>query len=425
MLIARSPLLVALLIGAALAGVACADLAGAGLAHAGEPGPIDFAPLVAGNTAFAGDLYGFLKAREGNLFLSPYSIAVALAMAREGAAGRTRAQMDAVLHLPQSGATEAFGALADELEPPLIYGGDPSTQQQVPAYELATANALWGQEDLIFAVDFLRRLETAFGAGLSRVDFRDTEQARAIINAWVERETHEKIRNIVPSGLPTSDTRLVLVNAIYFKAAWLEPFNEHSTADMPFIVAADQTVTAATMQRTGEYRYGEVDDLQILELPYRGRDTSLIVVLPRATDGLPDVESRLDAAQFSRWSKSLQTRRVAVSLPKFTFTSSVRLEEALQAMGMRDAFNKGIADFSGMTTEERLFISAVLHKAFVAVDEAGTEAAAATAVMMMTTSVPPPVEPVTFRADHPFLFFIQHRPTGTVLFLGRVVDPTR
>lgn len=393
------------------------------VAFAGEPAE-DAAPLVSGNTSFACDLYARLQARDGNLFFSPYSISACLAMTREGARGDTATEMDAVFHFPARGMGEGFHHLDEALEPPTVTDGWGQNAKEVSAYELTVANRLWGQQGYTFRKPFLDRLAEVYGASLAEVDFHHPVAVRAAINGWIEKETHDKIKDMIPEGLPTTDTRLVLANAVYFKSQWKDPFRERATVDAPFHCPGAADVEARMMRRVGRYGYGAADGVQILEMPYRGREMSMVVVLPRATDGLEAVEAKLTPETLAGWLGGLESVKVDVTFPRFKFTSGFDLTGTLREMGMADAFSLAKANFSGMTVEEPLFIGVVLHKAFVAVDEKGTEAAAATIVGMRAGAAAPTASPVVFKADHPFLFLIRHRETGTILFVGRVVDPT-
>ena len=381
--------------------------------------------LAAGNTRFALALYGGLCGKKGNLFVSPYSISAALAMTRQGARGETARQMDEVLHFPADCAA-AFGKLDAALEAPEVSVYRDGKSVREPAYAFSVANALWMQQGYPLLPAFLDSMKDAFGAGLERTDFGQTEAARSQINEWVEKETRERIRDLVPEGAITPLTRLVLANAIYLKAGWADPFKKAATKDEPFRLAAGGgTVDVPLMRRTGRYRYAEADGLQVLELPYRGNALSMVVLLPAKVDGLPAVEDALDAEHLAAWLGALASTQVEVHLPRFEVTQGLNLNEVLAGLGMKDAFSAQDADFSGMTEAERLSIGAVIHKAFVAVDEVGTEAAAATAVAMLGMGAPVrQPDPVVFRADRPFLFLIRHAATGTVLFLGRLVDPS-
>ena len=403
---------------AILVAAACAAARGSdGPADAGEAGAMEAArSLVDGNTAFALRLYDRLRGGEANLFFSPHSISTALAMAYAGAAGATAEQMAETLAfaLPPWELHGAFAALEAELRQGSAAG----------AYELRAANALWAQKDFAFLDSYLDLLRKTYGAPLRLVDFmRETEQARRAINAWVEETTNDKIQDLFTPGVLDEITRLVLVNAIYFRGFWEAKFDAEATRDAPFTLPGGETADVPMMHREDAFAYAETAAAQILELPYRGGDLSMVVVLPRAKDGLPTLETSLSAAGLRAWTESLARARVSVHLPRFSITSQFSLADALEAMGMADAFSVRDADFSAMTGDRDLFISAVVHKAFVAVDEEGTEAAAATGVVMGLRSVAVPRPPRVFRADHPFLFLIRHRPTGAILFLGRVNDP--
>ena len=392
-----------------------------GFSIAGNRAEAAASPLVESNAAFACDLYQAVRQREGNLLFSPYSISVALAMARVGAAGETASQMDIVLHLPGASAAQGHRDLARRLEPPLASEAEPKEAQRRSAYELNIANALWGQEGLPFRERFLAVLRNDYGAPLARVDFRKSGEARDRINAWVEAQTRRRITDIIPDGQPDPDARLAVANAIYLKAAWENPFKEGRTAEAPFTTGEGAEVTARFMHQSETLRYTGMEDLQVLSLPYRDGRLSMVILLPRRSGALEDLEARLDPERLASWLSALRPIHVHAALPRFEFESSLDLTGTLAEMGMRDAFDRERADFSEMT-EVQLFISLVLHKAFVSVDEEGTEAAAATAVVMTDTGAPS--EPaVEFQADRPFLFFIQHRDTGAILFLGRFADP--
>jgi serpin B len=376
--------------------------------------PADVQTVVQGNTAFALDLYARLREREGNLFYSPYSISTALAMTYAGARGETEAQMARVLHftLGQQLLHPAFGSLRGEIQ----------GAGQKRKYQLQTANRLWGQKGYGFLPHFLKTTETYYGAGLKEVDFvRATEEARRMINGWVEEQTNDKIRELLKPGLVTPNTRLVLTNAIYFKAAWMLPFNARQTRDEDFLLADGNKVKAKLMHGRRHANYFKGDTFVAVELPYERHDLSMIILLPNQADGLPALEQRFTMANLKQWLGKLSDHDVDVTLPKFKLTSEFLLEGVLSKMGMPIAFGTG-ADFSGMTTRDKLYISRVVHKAFVDVNEAGTEAAAATAVLMERAA---PISPrATFHADHPFVYLIRDNRTGSILFVGRVTDPS-
>jgi serpin B len=385
----------------------------------------------AGNT-FAVELYGSLSATEGNLFFSPASIHTALGMTYAGAGSRTRTQMSEVLHFEKADHNihGEFAALLESLNSPRMIpacemvGGQPR-QIEIPAYQLVIANALWGQTCYPWKRDFLNLTSECYGAGLHEVDFAEhTEAARKTINSWVEEKTHDRIKELIARGILDVLTRLVLTNAIYFKADWAIPFSDRMTEDKPFHVSVSKQILTPMMFRKDNFRYMETDQFQVLDMPYKARELSMVVFLPKKTDGLGAFEGSLTPERLSVWLEKLDDEKVEVSFPRFEFTSSFALARVLESMGMKDAFSPELADFSGMTTMEEVYISDVLHKAFVAVDEKGTEAAAATAVIIAAKSMPvKEPDPKIFRADHPFLFMIRHNTSGAILFMGRVMNP--
>ncbi|MGD0518998.1 MAG: serpin family protein [Thermoguttaceae bacterium] len=370
--------------------------------------------VVQGNNALAFDLYAKLRTEnEGNLFLSPYSISTALAMTYAGAKGKTAAEMAEVLRftVPQEQLHPAFAALAAKLH------GDVKKE----GYQLRIANRLWGQVGYHFLPKFLQATRDYYGAELAQVDFaQDTEAARHTINTWVAENTEEKIKDLIAKGVLNPLTRLVLTNAIYFKGDWQSKFEAKATKDAPFLLTPQEKVNVPMMHQMGMFHYGVVDEVQVLELPYVGKDLSMFVLLPKEVDGLADLEKNLSAKNLSIWISGLREQEVTVLLPRFKMISGFRLEQVLGSMGMPQAFS-GEADFAGMTGKRELSISAVIHKAFIDVNEEGTEAAAATAVVMARPS--PPKQNPTFRADHPFLFLIRDNRSGSILFLGRMANP--
>jgi serpin B len=363
---------------------------------------------------FAADLYARLRSTEkGNLFFSPQSISTALAMTYAGARGETAQEMARTMHfsLPQDDLPPAYAELMRALR-----GGQ--------SYRLSIANRLWGQRGLSFLEPFVEVTRRDYGAELGLVDFAtDSEGARGEINGWVAKETEQKIRDLIPAGVLGADTRLVLANAIYFRGDWARQFEKSATSEQPFHVSGGTTVPVPLMFARMTAGFGAQPDagFKVAELPYKGDDLSMLVLLPDAPDGLADMETKLTAENLGRWTTGLERREVLVYLPRFTVESGFGLGTTLAAMGMPLAFSDH-ADFSGMNGKRDLSISAVLHKARVDVDEQGTEAAAATGVAVGVRAVRPE-EPPTFRADHPFVFFIRHNPTGAILFLGRLTNP--
>jgi len=376
--------------------------------------------LAEANRGFAFDLYRSLQVEEGNLFLSPYSVSAALAMALVGARGDTADQMADVLGFADaaSAVPAAFVALdtllASRAEVPETYEGE--------GFSLHVVNALWPQIGYPFEQAFIDTLSTNFGAELQALDYAsDPAAATETINGWVSDQTEERIRDLIPAGAIDQGTRLVLTNAIYFNAPWLEPFSPESTEVAPFVRLDGSLVGAEMMRRTATMQYASWEGGQALELPYNGNALVMVILLP--DEGRFEAfDAAITAEQFSGIVSSLGTRNVSLGLPKFEFEDDASLVPNLQSLGMTDAFDGERADFSGITGNRDLAISDVLHKAFVSVDEEGTEAAAATAVLFRATGIP--AEPIEFIVDRPFLFVIRDRPTGSILFIGRVVDPT-
>jgi serpin B len=375
----------------------------------------DLAAAVAGNTAFAADLYKQVRDEPGNLFMSPHSISTALAMTFAGANGTTATQMAQVLHftLPPEQLHPAFNKLDLELASRAA-----SANGKTIPFRLTTANAIFGQTGWEFMRPFLDTLAVSYGAGLRVLDFAaDPEAQRLLINDWVEAKTNARIKDLLPAGSITELTRLVLTNAIYFSAAWDEPFKASETADRPFMIASGQTISVPTLHQNHERGYGEGAGYRVAELPYDGNQLSMVVVVP---DDLAAFEASLSAEKLGEIMSSVSTHALDLTLPKFKFEAPLGLKKTLMSLGMVDAFTSDVADFSGIDGTRRLAITDVLHKGFVAIDENGTEAAAATAVIIGTTSVP---QPATLVVDRPFVFFIRDLPTGAILFIGRVVDP--
>ena len=401
---------------------------------AAKPVP-DIAAVTTGNTKFALKLYDQLNDEKGNLFLSPYSISTALAMTYAGARGETEAEMAKALQFPSFPDKEG-GPLGRER----LHAGFSGLKlglreaQKKGDVQLSIANALWPQKNYAFRPEYLNLIERDYDSVGRPLDYANAEKARGIINRWVEQETKDKIKDLIPSGVLDALTRMVLTNAIYFKGDWQAQFKEKSTREMPFKVTPTKTVKAPMMYQKGNFGYYQDADAQVLEMPYKGDKVSMFVLLPNQGGGQPfrrpanppakkktlaDLEKILSPAKLSEWFGKMRRTKVDTWFPKFKMTSEFSLSQQLQALGMKKAF--GDADFSGMDGTKRLYISAVLHKAFVEVNEEGTEAAAATAVVVRTRSARP-MGP-RFRADHPFLFLIRDKATGSILFLGRYAEP--
>ena len=374
--------------------------------------------LVTGNSAFAFDLYQALREEDGNLFYSPYSISLALAMTYAGARGETAQQMADTLHFVLS--QDRLHPALNSLDIELGQRGEGAKGKDDEGFRLNIVNAIWGQKDYQFLATFLDLLAENYGAGLRTLDFVNApEESRITINNWVSDQTEDRIEDLIPQGVIDALTRLVLTNAIYFNAAWQYPFSEDRTRDGPFYLLDGGEVTVSMMRQTESFGYTEGDGYQAVELPYDGRELSMVILLPQAGQ-FETFEGSLDAQRVDAIVKDLESRQVALTMPRFEFEFGLKLKEVLAAMGMPVAFS-GRADFSGMTGNRDLFISDVIHKAFVSVDEAGTEAAAATAVMMALTAVPG--APVEVTVDRPFVFLLRDIETDAILFVGRIVNP--
>jgi len=375
---------------------------------------------VLGNTAFACDLYPLLSKSDDNVFYSPFSISTALAMTWAGARGETEKQMAKTLHF----------CLSQEKLHPAMFDLLARINGQAGAkkpYQLSIANSLWGQGGFEFKPQFLDVNRINYDAEMQHVDFGVAkEEARQTINAWVAARTQNKIKDLLqPPDLAVDPVRLVLVNAIYFKSAWLVPFNPAVTKTEPFNLLGGKKVSVPMMKQEDHLGYYKGKDFQAVALEYASRQLSMLILLPDKMDGLPDLEKSLTAKNLDDWTSKMAKKAVVLSMPRFKMTCRADLKKTLQTLGMTDAFDGKRADFSGMApsaTERPLFISAAIHKAFVEVNEEGTEAAAATAIVVSEASVE---EFATVRLDHPFLFFIRHNATGSLLFVGRVMNPAQ
>ena len=401
-----------------------------------EAKPVEIQELVSGNTAFAVDLLRSLAAPSGaaaeeNLVISPYSISVALAMTYAGARDDTATEMAETLHftLPADRLHAAFNSLGQTIAtrsreiPPANDGDEPAT------VELSVVNQLWAQQGFTFLTEYLETLAAQYGAGLRTVDFiADAEAARQTINDWVAQVTKDRIKDLLPEGSLGDLTRLVLTNAVYLKAPWAVPFEKSMTQDGDFHLAGGGTVTAAFMQQSETLGYAQTTDWTAVQLPYKGGELAMVVLLPAAANAsgavadLSSAVADLDGAALQGLLSALQNENVTLSLPKFTATSALSLGDVLQSLGMDLSFSDD-ADFSGMTGSRDLTIDSVFHNGFVAVDEDGTEAAAATAVVMRLKAAP--AEPKTVVVDRPFIWLLRDIETGTILFLGQVTDPTQ
>ena len=382
----------------------------------------DVQQLVAGNSAFAFDLYRTLSSADGNLFYSPHSISLALAMTYAGARGETERQIAEALRfgLPQADLHTAFNALDLELA---------ARGEDDDGFRLQIASAVWAQRGYEFLDDFLDHLAQHYGAGVMAADFQGAPEAsREAINDWVAERTEDRIRDLIPPELIHPLTRMVLANAVYFNAAWAIPFSESGTAPGPFQLLDGGSVDVPMMRIDDEFTYASGDGYQAVDLPYEGYELSMTVLVPDR-GRFREFEQALDAELLGRAVADLHPRTVDLSLPRFGFASQFRLAETLKAIGMGDAFDPSRADFSGIDgrscaagDDPCLYVEDVVHQAFVSVDEAGTEAAAATAVLLRNESAGPP--PVTLAIDRPFIFLIRDRATGAILFIGRVLNPS-
>lgn len=373
--------------------------------------------IINSNNQFAFDLYLKLKDvpeyNESNIFFSPYSISVALGMIYEGAKGETAEEIQSVFYFPEDKNIRqpSFAKIYNQIN------------KVDKKYELHTANALWAQKDYKFLEEYINTIEKYYVGKVTNIDFINaTEDARVTINKWVEEQTNNKIKDLIPVGVLNTLTRLVLTNTIYFKGLWIKQFDKEETGEEDFKVSPEKTVKVDMMRLTGEeatFNYAETEELQILEMFYEGEDLSMLIILPKESD-LNSLEDSFSLEKLYELRNNLGEQRVDVYIPKFKFETKYFMVKTLEEMGMPTAFSMD-ADFSGMDGTTDLFIANVIHQAFVDVNEEGTEAAAATGVVMELKAIMPGA---VFKADHPFIFMIQERETGNILFLGRVVDPT-
>ncbi|MFZ3069573.1 MAG: serpin family protein [Anaerolineaceae bacterium] len=371
--------------------------------------------LAESNNAFALDLYQQLSTQEGNLFYSPYSIYQALLMTYAGAEGNTASQMESALHLPYTDNQihEVMNALNLRLEANTL-------KSNKPGFTFNVSNALWGQQGYEFLPAFLNALSANYAAGLKTVDFNNPETARQLINLWVAAQTNDKIKDLIPQGVLNEMTRLVLTNAVYFKAAWLTQFDPASTAEGAFTLSDGSTTQVPMMHLTHALNASAEGNLKVVELPYEGGTYSMVVMMPE--DGkLAEFEQSLTQEKLNGILSGLGYASVILTMPRFKVESSFSLADQMEQLGMTDAFNPDLADFSGMNGKKELYVSSLIHKAFANVNEEGTEAAAATAVVVGVTSAP--AEQYTITLDKPFLFLIRDNATNTILFIGRVAHP--
>jgi serpin B len=380
-------------------------------APAAAAAPSPSAPTASNDFDFA--MYGALRDKPGNLFFSAPSMRQALGVAYLGARGTTASEMATALHLDADRATSAASAAYE------ISGW----QSARGASQLAIANRLWADASFRMNSEYVKTANAAYGSAVEPVDFIHAPgAARLTINAWVEKQTNDKIKDLLPPPSITSDTRLVITNAIWFKGTWERTFDKNATTDAPFRVDAATKLDAKTMHQTAPFAYAAVPGAKVLEMPYGKSDLAMDVILPDDPGGLAKIEAQLTPGTFATWTSALRTQKVAVSFPKVTFTWGGSVKPQLIGLGMKSAFTNS-ADFTGIATGGNLYVSDVIHKAFVAIDEEGTEAAAATAVIISKESTSIELPPVRFDADHPFAFVIRDVKRNRILFMGRVTNP--
>ena len=386
-----------------------------------NPSSSDVDTLVAGNNIFAFKLYGELRKVDGNMFYSPYSVSVALAMLQAGAKGATATDTAKALEYALSG--EALDTAFNSLSLQLAKRGEGKQGADGGKFRLKVVNQIWGLIDYTFLPSYLDTLSKHYGAGMKLLDFKgDPEGSRGVINDWVAEQTEQRILNLLPQGSIDSLTRLVLTNAIYFNAAWAHKFDEKLTKEADFTRLDNSKVKVQMMELSKDLAYHQGTGYQAVRLPYDGFELDMFVLLPDAGN-LAKFEDGLTAAKLDEIIAALTTHKTTVKMPKFEYTVTSPLTAPLQDLGMKLAFSDS-ADLSGINGVGGLKVTGVLHKAFVKVNENGTEAAAATAVVVGTTSLPPEYPPASITLDRPFIFVIRDK-TKATLFVGRVVDPTR
>ena len=390
--------------------------------------------IVEGNNVFATDLYRLLATKtEKNLFFGPNSIHTALGMTYLGAGSETAKEIGDVLFLglAREQVGPAFSEVIHALHTPQMVQewenvGKECRQKEVPACELSVANALWAAKNYPFRKSYVAEVRKHFEAVIKTLDFRShPEPSREIINSWVEDKTNQKIKDLLSPGHINNDTQLVLTNAVYFMSNWALTFSKRATRDLPFTLIDGTKMNCPQMFQQAHLSYLDTKDFHGISLPYKGHGMEMILFLPKKLAGLQALENKLSTSNLNMWINQFKHQEVQVTLPRFRFSYGDSMVNSLKRMGVKKAFSAEKADFSGMTKKKELFFSEVIHKAFVAVDEEGTEAAAATAVIMTLGASPlmAKPEPKIFKADHPFLFIIRHKKTGAILFMGRLMDP--
>lgn len=370
--------------------------------------------MVKGNNDFALELYREIRSEKENTFFSPFSISTALAMTYAGAREESEKQIATVLHFDRDQAKfhPDYNILLNYI----------TSLNRKDSVELSIANNMFAQVDYHFSDAYFKQIKSYYGADLQNLDFRnDTENARKTINKWVEGKTKDKIKELLIPGILTEQTRLVLVNAIYFLGHWNVSFDPARTSKLPFYVSSESSIQADFMYREGEMNFAELDGFKMVELPYAGEELSMVILLPTDASSMGSVEKSLSADQWKLWEQMMTRKKIKLLLPKFKTVSEFELSDVLKKMGMPHPFSLA-ADLSGMTGKKDLMIDKVVHKAFIEVMEKGTEAAASTAVVIREKSgmvIP------EFRADKPFIFIIKDKKEGEILFMGRINDPTK
>jgi serpin B len=381
-----------------------------------QPSKYTIASLAESNNLFALDLFKQIQSKSENLIFSPYSIGTVLAMIYSGSGGKTETEMSEVLYFPPP-----------ELLDPVESGMRESMQatDTVRGIEFRLANAIWAQENFSFLADYLARVGKYYKAPLTLLDFiepSNREESRKKINYWVEENTNNRILDIIQPGILDASTRLVLTNAIYFNGGWMFPFDKATTSPSLFHHSKQGSAKTDFMHQTSSYPYYEDEEIQAISLPYKNNRMALMVILPKSIEGWRMISQVINYERINMVISGMETREVQLALPKFRSELQINLSQELTSMGMGTAFSRH-ADLSGMTGEENLYVDEVIHKAFIEVNEQGTEAAAATAAVISLKSGLRD-DPVRFNADHPFVFFLLDRQTGCIIFTGRLVKPS-
>ena len=371
--------------------------------------------VVEGLNRFSFDIYKQMNgASENNEFISPLSMSSALAMTYAGAKGITAQQMRNIMHYgPQRREFhQDYGLMLDSLS------------KSNEEFEINIANAVWVQNAFPLLLSYVKTVQDDYKSESRELDFvQKPEASRKTINSWVEDKTNDRIQNLIPKGVIDATTRMVLTNAVYFNAEWADQFRKDLTRKETFYPFGDGATTCNMMHKRGHFAYSKINGIQILEIPYKGYEYSMMIMLPTQRYGLKNLIKNIDDDFLKEHQDNRKWEDVLLYIPKFKLETDYELKPHLAALGMKEPFTD-MADFSGMTGNKDLKISAVIHKAFIEVDEVKTEAAAATAVVMKLTSAKPvQIAPIEFRADHPFMFLIKHNESGAILFMGQVSDP--